>query len=78
MPKKDETRTAIKFLPSAKNNLIDKSKIYGKVEMDGEGNKITRSLIDVRNSIKEHPIKSTLIGLIIVVFGLIIEYAFFK
>ena len=78
MSNKEKTHTAIKFSPTAKNNLIDKSKIYGKVEMDGEGNKITRSLIDVKKNIAEHPIGSIVIGLIIVVFGLIIEYSFFQ
>lgn len=74
---KDNEHAAIKFEPTAKNNLIDKSKIYGKVLMDGENNKIARSRIDVRGSIKEHPIKTIFIGLIIVIVGLIIEYSFF-
>jgi len=75
---KDNDRVAIKFEPTAKNNLIDKSKVYGKVLMDGEDNKISRSLIDVRNSLKEHPIKTIIIGLIVGIFCLIIEYSCFK
>jgi len=46
--------------------------------MDGENNMITRSLIDVKESVKENPIKSILIGLVIVILGLIIEYYFFQ
>jgi len=42
--------------------------------MGGEGNMITRSLIDIRKGIKEHPIRIIIIGLIPVVITLIIEY----
>lgn len=75
---KNKIHTAVKFTPEAKNNSIDKSTIYGAVEMNGQNNKITRSVIDVRSFVVEHPIKTIVIGVAIIIFGLIIEYTIFQ
>jgi len=77
MPK-NSTPTAIKFSDTAKNNTFEDCKIYGKVQMADKNNKMRRTLIDVKKNVKEHPIKTIIIGLIIIVFGLLIEYSFFK
>jgi len=71
-------KTVLKISKEAKNNTFEECKIYGKVENYGSGNKFKKTIIGLENKIKENPIKIIIIGVIIIVFGLIIEYNFFK
>lgn len=71
-------RTAVKITNEAKNSTFENCTINGSLEDSGKNSKFKKTTIGVGQSIKEHPIKSIIIGVIILLTGLWIEYHFFK
>ena len=72
-------RSAIKMTETAKNNTFDNCKINGWIEIAGKDNKFKNCVINwIEKLIKENPIKTITIWVIIIIIGLLIEYTFFK
>ncbi len=71
-------RTAVKITEKAKNSTFENCTIHGGLEDSGQNSKFKKTSVGFRQIIKENPIKSFIMGVLVVIIGLMIEYYFFK
>ncbi|MCK5084280.1 MAG: hypothetical protein KAQ64_01330 [Candidatus Pacebacteria bacterium] len=71
-------KKSVKITKDGKNIIFENCTIYGGVENAGKNNKFKSTIIGLEQKIKANPIKTIIIGVIIIVLGLAIEYYFFQ